>query len=64
MTDDSSSSKWQAGRGWYRGRRHGAGPKLTDRTAPRMVRMKERAKYRHRITNEMIRQRRDDTTSH
>jgi hypothetical protein len=35
MTKDDGSSKWQGGHGWYYGKRHGAGSKRTDRTAPR-----------------------------
>ena len=59
MTYEDSSSRWHAARGWYRGRKHGAGPKRTDRTAPRLQRMKERAKFRQAFINEMIRQRRE-----
>ena len=51
-------TKWQAGRGWYRGKNYGAGPKLTDRTAPRLERMRKRDKYRHPLINKTIEQRR------
>jgi hypothetical protein len=57
MTKDDGS-KWCGGRGWYRGKNHGAGPKLTDRTAPRLERMRKRDKYRHRLINKTIEQRR------
>ena len=57
------SSRSGSGRGWYRGTCHGAGPKLTDRDAFRLRRMKERALFRHRLLNEMIRLQREATVS-
>jgi hypothetical protein len=59
----SNSRSKPGGRGWYFAHKHGAGPKVTDRTAPRLRRMKERAHFRHRLVNEMLRLEREATVS-